>query len=139
MNEQVLSIEQMKHLKELGVDTSNASMKFISIHPSCDYDEDDCQSFVPVGVDFYAKMYNEGGKTFTLQDMIDLMPPNIGDYTLNWYISDMIFRYDKIDCCDRFEVLEDLSFSFNVNVTILDVAYAMLCKLAESGYLNKSK
>lgn len=76
-------------------------------------------------------------KTFTLQDMINLMPKHIGEYALNWYISDMTFRYDRIDCWDRFDVLEDLSFTFNDNVTILDVAYGMLCKLADGGYLNK--
>lgn len=137
MNQQVLSIEQMQHLIKLGVDTSSASMKFISIYPSCDYSEDDEVRFIPVDVRFQAKRYNEGGKTFTLQDMINLMPKRIGDYTLNWYISDQTFRYDRIDCWDRFDVLEDLSFTFNDNVTILDVAYGMLCKLAEVGYLNK--
>ena len=48
----------------------------------------------------------------------------------------MIFRYDKIDLFGKFEVLEDLSFYFNENATILNVAYGMLCKLAECGYLN---
>lgn len=137
MDKQVLSIEQMQHLKEIGVDTSSASMKFISLYPSCYYGEDDKCRFVPVDVRFRAKIYNEGGKTFTLQDMINLMPKHIGEYTLNWYISDQTFRYDRMDCWDRFDVLKDLSFTFNDNVTILDVAYGMLCKLAEGGYLNK--
>lgn len=137
MNEQVLSKKQMQHLKEIGVDISGASMKFISDYPSCDYnDEDECR-FVPVGVNFYAKRYNEGGRTFTLQDMINLMPKHIGEYTLNWYISDETLRYDRMDCWDRFDVLKDLSFIFDENETIMDVAYKMLCKLAEGGYLNK--
>ena len=136
MNEQVLSVEQMQHLIKLGIDVSSASMKFISTHPSCDYSEDDEIEFIPVCVNFYAKQHNESGKTFTLQDMLALMPKQIDDYTLNWYISEMIFRYDKIDLFGKFEVLEDLSFYFNENVTILNVAYGMLCKLAECGYLN---
>ena len=32
IEEQVLSIEQMKHLQELGVDTSDASMAYYNIH-----------------------------------------------------------------------------------------------------------
>lgn len=137
MNEQVLSIEQMQYLKEIGVDISGASMKFISVYPSCDYDDDNECRFVPVDVNFYAKRYNEGGRTFTLQDMINLMPKRIGEYTLNWYISDETLRYDRMDCWDRFDVLKDLSFIFDDNETIMDVAYKMLCKLAEGGYLSK--
>ena len=92
MNEQVLSVEQMQHLIKLGIDVSSASMKFISTRPSCDYSEDDEIEFIPVSVNFYAERYNEHGKTFTLQDMLALMPKQIDDYTLNWYISEMIFR-----------------------------------------------
>lgn len=125
MENQVLSIEQMKHLHKLGVDTSKASMYYAPL---------------PNGtMELKVSQPNTRYRypTFTLQDMLALMPKQIDDYTLNWYISDMILRYDRIDCCDRFEVLESLSYSFNDNATILDVAYDMLCKLAEVGYLNK--
>lgn len=129
MENQVLSIEQMKHLKELGVDTSGASMAWQRGLATRNV-------WVLYVVGNMSLSLSDKERTFTLQDMLVLMPKQIDDYTLNWYISDMIFRYDRIDCRDRFEVLEDLSFSFNENVTILDVAYGMLCKLAEGGYLN---
>ena len=132
MENQVLSIEQMNHLKELGVDTNGASMAWQA--GALGKDRGEWLLYAYGNCDL-SRRYVE--KTFTLHDMLSLMPKQIDDYTLNWYISDMILRYDRIDCCDRFEVLEDLSFSFNENVTILDVAYNMLCKLAEGGYLNK--
>lgn len=136
MNEQVLSIEQMQHLVELGVDTSKASMAWCKTEGDKGY-----HLLLPNSQKVFE--YNLVVKyipTFTLQDMINLMPKHIGEYTLIWYISDMIFRYERwidYDCYGRFDVLEDLSFTFNDNVTILGVACAMLCKLAEGGYLNK--
>lgn len=71
MENQVLTIEQMKHLRELGCDTSGASMKFISTYFSCDTGEMEDGDFIPVDTGFYAKFYNEGGLTFTLQDVLE--------------------------------------------------------------------
>ena len=75
MENQVLSIEQMRKLKELGVDTSKASMCYISKYPSCDFDDGD--SIVVVSRDFNKRLYNEFGPAFTLQDLIELLPKQI--------------------------------------------------------------
>lgn len=65
MEDQVLSIERMKHLKELGVDTSNGGVYwvrfraynwFLSLHT------DESLEIVPA---------------FTFQDILDLIPKNI--------------------------------------------------------------
>lgn len=75
MIKQVLTIEQMKHLAELGVDIRNASMcwintpemdaKMLSIHDEFCY-EMSCLDPVPA---------------FTLQDIIDILPCDVfGDY-----------------------------------------------------------
>ena len=75
MENQVLSIEQMRKLKELWVDTSKASMCYISKYPSCDFDDGD--SIVVVSRDFNKRLYNEFGPAFTLQDLIELLPKQI--------------------------------------------------------------
>ncbi len=132
MKNQVLSVEQMQHLINLGVDVSSASMAWGKPDGEKEY-----HLLLPnLQETFEYGLVIKYIPAFTLQDMLALMPKQIDDYTLNWYISEMIFRYDKIDLFGKFEVLEDLSFYFNENATILNVAYGMLCKLAECGYLN---
>lgn len=130
MENQVLSIEQMKHLEELGVDTSNASM--IWQRGSATRHE-----WVLYAMGNASVSLRDKELTFTLQDMVNLMPKHIGDYTLNWYINDVVFGYNKYNDDSEFEHLDGLSYSFNEDETVLDVAYLVLCSLAMNGYLNK--
>lgn len=141
MNEQVLSIEQMKHLKELGVDTSGASMKFISIYPSCDYNEDDERQFVPVDVNFHAKRYNEGGRTFTLQDMFNIMPKHLKIKVESYRTPvDCLLMVDVANDCVYYECFVwqqyDRAKYFD-GANLISSAYKMFCWLAENDYLNK--
>lgn len=87
MKNQVLSIDQMQHLKELGVDTSKASMKLVSNMQSsdCEYDDNDNPKnfhYVAVEQSFYSKQYNEKGNVFTLQDIISMLPDSIDNNIL---------------------------------------------------------
>ena len=135
MENQVLSIEQMKRLKELGVDTSKASMCYISKYTSCDFDDGD--EIVVVCNDFNKKLHNEFGPAFTLQDIIELLPkqlppddfgyncllitPNVG---LNGYV----FHYE--DNADG-EIYKQI-----YSEDILQSAYEMLIWVVENGYLK---
>lgn len=76
MENQVLSIEQMQELKELGIDISNASM--------CWLGHSDCNSVYPYNSTF--KDIFEKHKetipavlipTFTLQDILEMLPKSI--------------------------------------------------------------
>ena len=134
MKNQVLSIEQMHKLKELGVDINKASMCYISKYPSCDFDDGD--SIVVVSKDFNKRLYNEFGPAFTLQDIIELLPKKIRDFELNWYMHNMIIRYDYYNSFDGIDVLNGSSFSFFDNNNILQTVYRMLIWVAENGYLT---
>ena len=94
MKNQVLSIEQMQKLKELGVDTSQASMCYISKYPSCDFDDGD--SIVVVSKDFNKRLYNEFGPAFTLQDIIELLPHNIYDGLNKKY--SLVIQVNIVNC-----------------------------------------
>lgn len=134
----------MEHLKNLGVDTSKASMKFIDVYPSCDYSEDEICEFIPVDCRFNASIYNEGGKTFTLQDILELLPKFILKDGLNYDLtSDM---HNRI----AYEIDWDIISVGDINdysrlhteideYNFLDVCYRMLCWVAENGYLNKEE
>lgn len=138
MKNQVLSFEQMNHLKELGVDVSSASMKLISDCPSSDcYDG---TTYVPVDKSFHSKMYNEMGLVFTFQDIINLLPKVI---RLNK------FKYSpELEChmavdilwntlqyeCRAFSTVEIPILTKGSN--LLDAAYNMLVYCAENKHLN---
>lgn len=72
MEEQVLSIEQMNELKRLGIDTSKASVcripndgnPYLSLGPFTSFDDEDKNFLLPI-------------PTFTLQDILQLLPPGI--------------------------------------------------------------
>lgn len=134
MEKQVLSIEQMQKLKELGVDTSRASIywmvqtngrkindksnlnkPFLSLH----------KEYLVAGF-----MHYEVIPTFTLQDMIEMMPKRIGSYTLSIYVSQLLINYDKIGSFDSLENLSGFEFD-GEDESLLDIAFTMLCSLAE--------
>lgn len=71
MKSQVLSVEQMKRLQELGVDTSKAKMAWYAIYETLPnwYNE------LRIRDDVFDKNY-PSVPTFTLQDMLEMMPNN---------------------------------------------------------------
>ena len=127
MKNQVLSIEQMQKLKELGVDINKASMCYISKYPSCDFDDGD--SIVVVSKDFNKRLYNEFGPAFTLQDIIELLPYTFDNFYLKIYrgINMYYFIYESINSED--DIIEKGN-------TPLLAAYEMLIWVAENGYLT---
>ena len=123
----VLSIKQMHQLKELGVDTSKASMCYISKYTSCDFDDGD--EIVVVCNDFNKRLYNEFGPAFTLQDIIELLPYTFNNNYLRIYrsISIYYFIYENMNLED--DVLEK-------GRNPLEAAYNMLIWVIENGYLK---
>lgn len=71
MKSQVLSVEQMKRLQELGVDTSKAKMAWYAIYETLPnwYNE------LRIRDDVFDKNY-PSVPTFTLQDLLEMMPNN---------------------------------------------------------------
>ena len=79
MSKQVLDIEQMKHLQELGLDTSKASMCYVV---------DDSKAYKPIlcvsgNESEYLDAISYSVPAFTLQDIIDFFPVNIDGYVLS--------------------------------------------------------
>lgn len=123
---QVLSIEQMKHLKELGLDTSDASMCF-------EWNESDSDNMVVTSLDADAN-YVHCRTTYTLQDILGKLPVYLNyfgtKYKLHiepnfagaWFIS------YQIGICEP--------FVFKLSGNLLDAAYDMLCWCIENGYVK---
>ena len=98
IEEQVLNIEQMKHLQELGVDTSDASMCWVTGEDTST-DEEEWNLCIP---NHFLLPYNI--PTYTIGDLIEKLPKTIGIYHLmidwnlmkieytNWSWQESVFR-----------------------------------------------
>lgn len=97
IEEQVLSIEQMKHLQELGVDTSDASMCWLDFE---DNEPMELAVFIPEVMLGYAtcKVY----PTYTIGDLIEKLPEDLrfrcqgSNYSFNKNWDSLSFSYQRI-------------------------------------------
>ena len=119
---QVLSIDQMKHLKELGLDTSDASMCF-------EWNESDSDNMVVTSMDADTN-YDYYHGTYTLQDIINKLPCFIGN---------QVFTIHKLADSYTCLYMEPYTRSM-INITEskepIDAAYDMLCWCIENRYVK---
>ena len=110
IEEQVLSIEQMKHLQELGVDTSDASMCWAG------------NDVVPNNGAAFDLGY-DGLPTYTTGDLIEKLPNCNSDYEFQ------VTRRNHFteSICKQNKVMEDYITSRNP----INALYRTLCVVAE--------
>lgn len=124
MENQVLSIEQMKHLQELGINTSTASMCWTL---DCNY----ARRLVVHSVLSYDMTVKTAIPTFTLQDILELLPYKIIAGYLHIgrksFSGNLLFFMEYPD---------HVRFG---GKSILDAAYDMLCWCIENGYIAKNE
>ena len=128
MKDQVLSIEQMQKLKELGVDITNASMHWQYIPTANNImGKDDSEELAL----FVSEKYKMGHNypTFTLQDMIELMPSKVKYEGHNYYLyidKNIVSYIDDMD-------IENCILESDNN--ILKNTYKVLIWLAKHKYI----
>ena len=130
MSKQVLSIEQMQHLQELGLDTSNASMRWLTYNG--------INAVIPNN--FHLPTTDKDYKicdTYTLQDVLDALPDFIDEYCLIIDMSFGVIRYDNLKRKDG-PILKEAYFN-NEDKYLIDAAYEMLCWCVESGHTETDK
>ena len=117
IEEQVLSIEQMKHLQELGVDTSDASMCWVAGE---DADEVEWNLIIPNN---FLMPYNI--PTYTIGDLIEKLPKH-------FYIKEAQISMVAINGSGAFQVWYDkVPKSCKSDGTIKNALYKLLCWVAE--------
>lgn len=139
----VLSIDQMKHLKELGVDISKASMWWCRIvRPACPPTKKE-----KVMIDWFLSLRKEHMHTeldivetipaFTLDDIINLLPKSIYDEKSNSSASLYIDYEHEIVA---YGITERYGFEVwcrkDIEVYLINSAYEMLCWVIENNYLH---
>ncbi|WP_304241734.1 hypothetical protein [Phocaeicola plebeius] len=138
MSKQVLDIQQMQHLEELGVDTSKANFYWHRTKSLNNYNYWD-EWKLHYGVLRLARGFTtincQYVRTFTLQDILDFLPTEIEKENQNYQLE--VFRNTKRHFVSYYW-LDNLLISLN-EVEFIDAAYEMLCWCAENGYVDKKK
>lgn len=132
MSKQVLSIEQMKHLHELGLDTSKASMQYVA-------DNNDIIFVVPKECEYHIKDVEDGYiicDALTLPDILDFLPYKIVTSYLN--IGKKSFSGDILFYIE-YSNFGGYAISCFRNDSLIDAAYEMLCWCIEKGYIPTDK
>lgn len=122
---QALSIEQMKHLKDLGLDTSDGSMCF-------EWNESDPDIMIVTSQDADTN-YDYCRKTYTLQDILDKLPCFIGNQVLT------IQKLANSYTCLYVEPYSRSIIKITESKELIDAAYEMLCWCIENGYVKVGK
>ena len=135
MKDQVLSIEQMQKLKELGIDISKAKLYWAKqVNSAKCNDSIDGKPFISLCKSqmTYGFVRFEVTPTFTLQDMINLMPCEFWATDGNLYeleINNKHIGYVN----SMHDYKEPLYYNWNDN--LLENTYNMLVWLAEHKYI----
>lgn len=130
-SKQVLSVEQMKHLQELGLDTSDASMHWqylptadAIINGTDEIEEEPCL-FVS-----QPNMKHEY-PSYTLQDILDKLPPVIEKY---YWLAIRVSAHKGMWYVEYNGRGYTLSYFYSEN--LIDAAYEMLCWCIENRYIK---
>lgn len=139
MENQVLSIDQMKHLQELGLDTSKSSMCWRRIGKYATGESANLPWRLYLNNGNY-KEYDveyETIPTFTLQDILDLLPYKIKSYFLLILKDKYAFREGNCYSIFYRNVRERKSLIKICRDSLLDTAYEMLCWCFENGHIKQ--
>ena len=125
---QVLSVEQMEHLQELGLDTSDGSMCF-------EWNDSDSDNMVVTSPDADTN-YDYYHETYTLQDILDKLPTLI-------IISSDFYKICIEPSCGYWDIYYYKSDATELiskkSENIIDVAYDMLCWCIENRYIKTNQ
>ena len=134
MKDQVLSIKQMQHLKELGIDVSKTKLYWVKqVNSAKCNDSIDGKPFISLCKSqmTYGFVRFEVTPTFTLQDMIELMPENL--VNANKYHK-CVLRFGK-KYVAYYSTLLECNIHVESHNDLLNNAYNMLVWLAENKYI----
>lgn len=139
MAKQVLDISQMLHLKELGIDTSKAGAVRTDIWVTSDLDEfqkaEDVLVFTESESDYFE--FDNPIYTFTLQDVLDLLPTEI--YTEENELATLKIHFPNDGYWEFSYMGLHKCMEFFLEENVIDAAYEMLCWCIENGYVKTNK
>lgn len=143
---QVLSFEQMKHLKDLGVNTSDASMVLIATDDDgCTLLWEDAEKAIKHHLyDVYFNLYYVESSSYdhSFKKECGVLPCRIFSINLPCFIGNQVLTIQKL--ADRYTCLYMESYTKSmIKITeskeLIDATYDMLCWCIENGYVKVGK
>lgn len=131
-SKQVLSIEQMKHLQELGLDTSDASMCQCCFLGNIE-EEWELEIYENVLNQKRDSTFWETLPTYTLQDILDKLPESVQVYDL------YIFKKVGLWWLKYVDVTNNGTVHLEKMPRLIDAAYYMLCWCIGKGYIKTNQ
>lgn len=136
MSKQVLSIEQMQHLQELGLGLKETilvwSRFMLGKTPISDWE-----------IAYNHSAITDNSQTipaYTLQDMLDALPKDISKDGFTWYASLYIdFENNRIAYGNTDRYGFEIYHETMIENELIDAAYSMLCWAIEQGYVETNK
>ena len=126
IEEQVLSIEQMKHLQELGIATSDASMCWLKYTGT-----DGVVRYLINANDIscHVMPFMEAFPTYSIGDLIEKLPKStdFGDLLIEFCNSDL--GYGDWDCSELYDIEALQNFK---DKPLKNALYDLLCWVAEN-------
>ena len=139
IEEQVLSIEQMKHLQELGVDTSDASMYYVRAkriigkqkNNVLDNEMDKWRLSLSKNIVHSVDWTVESMPTYTIGDIFEKLPKNIDSWNDNRLVIEVDENTDYwyVVYKNRYE---DAEIEYFDSEDLLTTLYNLLCWVAEN-------
>ena len=137
---QVLDVQQMQHLQELGLELKETMLYWAR-----------CVDNNPRAATHYGKwvlikgnnaqtvglMHWEFIPAYTLQDVLDALPDFIGEYCPIIDMSFGIIRYNDLKRNDN-SILKEICFN-DEDKYLIDAAYELLVWCIENGYVKRTK
>lgn len=126
IEEQVLSREQMAHLKELGIDTSDASMMWYCCNKKWYLQINNELSQGVANVMNRADLFVPA---YTIGDLIEKLPKQIGWYDLSVCWKNECVKYDDWISEEVTDYIGDFNFEYR---PLIEALYDCLCWVAEN-------
>ena len=124
----------LKYLRELGLNTSDASMCYCCFYGNIE-EEWELEIYEDVINQKRDSTFLDIVPTYTFQEIIELLPKEIKTVTDTYYLT--ISTYD----CDVWSIYYSMSDEFDYykefkSDSLIDAAYEMLCWCIENGYIK---
>ena len=132
-SKQVLDVQQMQHLQELGLDTSNASMVWCK----CDC-EKEYSHLLPKDEDVFERcLAVKYIPAYTLQDVLDALPKMIYPFPVHKIGFELWIGSGKIFYANMFNLEDVLKVRYDKE--LIDAAYSLLCWAIENKFVETDK
>lgn len=133
MSKQVLTVEQMQHLQEMGLELNPTILCY-----KRNKLVDDATWFLDVRIDRPSNVFEEI-PAYTLQDILDVSPKMISVENEYWLEISMEDDEHWSVCCRECDTDKQTTLVYVYDEELIDAAYRLLCWCIENGHVETNR